>query len=115
MVKNALYKVIKLRSKEELGQRMVVQGGTFHNDAVLRSFERLTGCEVVRPDMAGLMGAFGAALLAKEGYVEGYESTLLRREELENLSLETKLARCKRCSNRCLLTINHFGRARHLW
>ncbi|HHT90872.1 MAG TPA: 2-hydroxyacyl-CoA dehydratase [Firmicutes bacterium] len=109
VVKNALYKVIKLRSKEELGQRVVVQGGTFHNDAVLRSFERLTGCEVVRPDMAGLMGAFGAALLAKEGYVEGYESTLLRREELENLSLETRLARCKRCSNRCLLTINHFG------
>lgn len=110
VVKNALYKVIKLRSKDELGSKVVVQGGTFYNDAVLRSFERLAECEVVRPDISGIMGAFGAALIAKERYVEGYKSTLVGREELEQLSLETKLTRCKRCSNHCLLTINHFGK-----
>ena len=110
VVKNALYKVIKLRSKEELGEKVVVQGGTFHNDAVLRTFERLADCEVVRPDIAGIMGAFGAALIARERYIEGYESTLLDRQGLESLSLETKLARCKRCSNHCLLTINQFGK-----
>lgn len=110
VVKNALYKVIKLRSKEELGEKVVVQGGTFHNDAVLRTFERLADCEVVRPDIAGIMGAFGAALIARERYIEGYESTLLDRQGLESLSLEAKLARCKRCSNHCLLTINQFGK-----
>ena len=109
VVKNALYKVIKLRSKDELGDKVVVQGGTFHNDAVLRTFERLTDCEVVRPDIAGIMGAFGSALIARERYVKGYESTLLHCEDLENLTLETRLARCKRCSNHCLLTINQFG------
>ncbi|MCK9524717.1 MAG: 2-hydroxyacyl-CoA dehydratase [Limnochordia bacterium] len=109
VVKNALYKVIKLRSKEELGEKVVVQGGTFHNDAVLRTFERLAGVEVVRPDIAGIMGAFGAALIARERYEEGYESTLLHRQPLENILLEAKLARCKRCSNHCLLTINQFG------
>lgn len=110
VVKNALYKVIKLRSKEELGEKVVVQGGTFHNDAVLRTFQRLAGVEVIRPDIAGIMGAFGAALIARERYVEGYESTLLHRHALESLSLETKLGRCKRCSNHCLLTINQFGK-----
>jgi len=110
VVKNALYKVIKLRSKDELGNKVVVQGGTFYNDAVLRAFERLADCEVVRPDIAGIMGAFGSALIARERYEEGYVSTLLDREALENLSLETKLSRCQRCSNRCLLTINQFGK-----
>lgn len=115
VVKNALYKVIKLRSKDELGEKIVVQGGTFHNDAVLRTFERLADVEVVRPDIAGIMGAFGAALIARERYVEGYESTLLDRDALENLSLQTKLSRCKRCSNNCLLTINQFGKGhRHI-
>ena len=112
VVKNALFKVIKLRSKDDLGSKVVVQGGTFCNDAVLRAFELLTEREVVRPDIAGLMGAFGAALLAKERYVEGYQSTLLSREALEGLSLETQHTRCKGCSNHCLLTINHFGRGR---
>ncbi|NMB21686.1 MAG: 2-hydroxyglutaryl-CoA dehydratase, partial [Firmicutes bacterium] len=112
VVKNALYKVIKLRSKDELGRKVVVQGGTFHNDAVLRAFERLADVEVVRPDIAGIMGAFGAALIARERYVEGYQSTLLQRQALEDLSLEAKLARCKRCSNQCLLTINQFGEGR---
>ncbi|HKM43480.1 MAG TPA: acyl-CoA dehydratase activase-related protein [Limnochordia bacterium] len=112
VVKNALYKVIKLRSKEELGEKVVVQGGTFHNDAVLRTFERLAGVEVVRPGIAGIMGAFGAALIARERYVEGYDSTLLHRQSLENISLEAKLARCKRCPNHCLLTINQFAEGR---
>lgn len=109
VVKNALYKVIKLRSKDELGRKVVVQGGTFYNDAVLRSFERLADCEVVRPDISGIMGAFGAALIAKERHVAKHESTLLDQESLESLSLQTKLTRCQRCSNHCLLTINQFG------
>ncbi|NLL42779.1 MAG: 2-hydroxyacyl-CoA dehydratase [Firmicutes bacterium] len=115
VVKNALYKVIKLRSKEELGEKVVVQGGTFHNDAVLRAFELLADVKVVRPDISGIMGAFGAALIARERHVEGYASTLLERDALENLSVETKLTRCKGCSNHCLLTINHFGQGqRHI-
>lgn len=115
VVKNALYKVIKLRSKEELGEKVVVQGGTFHNDAVLRAFELLSDVEVVRPDIAGIMGAFGAALIARERYAEGCQSTLLDREALEALSVETKLTRCKGCSNNCLLTINYFGQGqRHI-
>ena len=66
VIKNALYKVIKLSDASELGQNIVVQGGTFYNDAVLRSFEQISGCTVIRPDIAGIMGAFGAALIAKE-------------------------------------------------
>jgi len=112
VVKNALYKVIKLRKTDDLGQRIVVQGGTFCNDAVLRAFELLAGREVVRPDIAGLMGAFGAALLAKERYVEGCRSTLLDRQALEELSLETRHTRCRGCANSCLLTINQFGPGR---
>lgn len=110
VVKNALYKVIKLRNKDELGAKVVVQGGTLYNDAVLRSFERLADCEVVRPDIAGIMGAFGAALIAKERYVEGYQTSFLDQESLKKLSLETRQTRCKRCSNQCLLTINQFGK-----
>ncbi len=109
VVKNALFKVIKLRSKDELGKRVVVQGGTFHNDAVLRSFELLTEREVIRPDIAGIMGAFGAALLAKERFQEGYESTVLSKEKIQDLSFRTKHTRCKGCSNNCLLTINYFS------
>lgn len=112
VVKNALFKVIKLRNKSELGARIVVQGGTFHNDAVLRSFELLTEREVIRPDIAGIMGAFGAALIARERYVEGYQSTLLGKEAVENISLRAKHTRCKGCSNSCLLTINYFGEGR---
>jgi len=112
VVKNALYKVIKLRKTDDLGKKIVVQGGTFCNDAVLRSFELLAKRQVVRPDIAGLMGAFGAALIAKERYVEGYSSTLLDRQALQELSLETQHTRCRGCGNNCLLTINHFGRGR---
>src|SRR5690606_26250480 len=112
VVKNALYKVIKLRKTDDLGKKIVVQGGTFCNDAVLRAFELLAEREVVRPDIAGLMGAFGAALIAKERYVEGSRSKLLDRKALEALSLETRHTRCRGCANSCLLTINYFGQGR---
>ena len=68
VIKNALFKVIKITNASDLGSHVVVQGGTFYNDAVLRSFERISGCRAVRPDIAGIMGAFGAALIARERY-----------------------------------------------
>ena len=107
VIKNALYKVIKITNPKDLGEKMVVQGGTFYNDAVLRSFETISGCNAVRPDIAGIMGAFGAALIAREHY-EGEESTMLTIEQINELKFETALARCKRCTNSCLLTINKF-------
>ena len=109
VIRNALYKVIKIKNPKELGEKIVVQGGTFYNDAVLRCFEKLTGREVIRPDIAGLMGAFGAALIAKERYVEGHETSLLGPDELEDFSIKTRVARCGQCSNNCLLTISIFG------
>lgn len=108
VIKNALFKVIKLKSKEELGDKIVVQGGTFHNDAVLRSFELLAQREAVRPDIAGMMGAFGAALIAKNAAAADGRSALLTSEELENFSFETDVTRCRYCPNHCLLTINTF-------
>jgi len=107
VIKNALYKVIKITSPKDLGEKMVVQGGTFYNDAVLRSFEKISGCKAVRPDIAGIMGAFGAALIAREHY-NGEETTMLSIEQINELTFETSLARCKRCTNHCLLTINKF-------
>lgn len=107
VIKNALYKVIKITNPKDLGKKMVVQGGTFYNDAVLRSFENISGCEAVRPDIAGIMGAFGAALIARENY-DGEESTMLTIEQLNELKFDSKLGRCKRCTNNCLLTINRF-------
>ncbi len=107
VIKNALYKVIKITNPKDLGRKMVVQGGTFYNDAVLRSFEIISGCEAVRPDIAGIMGAFGAALIAREHYV-GEESSMLSIESINELKYETTLARCKRCTNSCLLTVNKF-------
>ena len=109
VIRNALYKVIKIKNPRELGQKIVVQGGTFYNDAVLRCFEKLTGREVIRPDIAGLMGAFGAALIAKERYVQGHETSLLGPSQLENFDIRTRVARCGQCSNNCLLTISYFG------
>ncbi|WP_026478462.1 2-hydroxyacyl-CoA dehydratase [Alkaliphilus transvaalensis] len=109
VIKNALYKVIKVRTPEELGNNVVVQGGTFYNDAVLRSFEILSGKEVVRPDIAGIMGAFGAALIARERYIDGYKTTLLKVGELDDLQIQTGMVRCGLCLNNCLLTINKFG------
>ena len=107
VVKNAIYKVIRATSPDELGQRIVVQGGTFMNDAVLRCFEKEIGREVVRPNIAGLMGAFGAALYAKEHRPE--QSTILNAEEVKNLKHESKSAVCKGCTNNCRLTVNIFN------
>lgn len=112
VIKNALYKVIKLRSPEQLGEKLVVQGGTFYNEAVLRSLEKISGREVVRPDIAGIMGAFGAALIARERYREGYETTLLNKDELKEFKTETDMERCGLCGNNCLLTINKFSDGR---
>lgn len=107
VIKNALYKVIKITNPKDLGNKMVVQGGTFYNDAVLRSFEAISGCEAVRPDIAGIMGAFGAALIAREHY-EGGESSMLTIDQINELKFETSLARCGKCTNNCTLTINKF-------
>ncbi len=109
VVKNTLYKVIKLKKPEDLGNNIVVQGGTFYNEAVLRSFEQLSGRNVIRPNISGLMGAFGAAILAKERFVNGHQTTLSSLEEIDNLEIKTNTARCGKCSNNCLLTINRFG------
>ena len=108
VVKNALYKVIRASSPEELGRRIVVQGGTFYNEAVLRAFENEMGVEVVRPDIAGLMGAFGAALYGK-AHAPERGSALLSAEELEHFSQDTRSELCGRCGNNCQLTINTFS------
>ncbi len=109
VIKNALFKVIKIKNKEELGEKIVVQGGTFYNDAVLRAFELLSQREVIRPDIAGIMGAFGSALISRNRYHHGYESTLIRGDALDDFTSESEITRCKKCSNSCLLTINTFG------
>ena len=108
VVRNALYKVIKLKDADQLGERVSVQGGTFLNDAVLRAFELLTGREVVRPDVAGLMGCFGAALSARATY-DGVPSGLMSLGELSRFSLATETATCKLCQNHCQLTITTFN------
>jgi len=109
VVRNALYKVIKLRDAGQLGERVVVQGGTFLNDAVLRAFELLTGVEVVRPDIAGLMGAYGAALTAKRAWLPGQRTTLMELDELTGFELTTERKICKLCANHCGLTISNFN------
>ncbi|MCI5825103.1 MAG: acyl-CoA dehydratase activase-related protein [Arcanobacterium sp.] len=128
VVRNALYKVIKLKDASDLGERVVVQGGTFLNDAVLRAFELLTEREVVRPNIAGLMGAFGAALTAKmhfdraaaEADAQAAQrrdpatgelrlSSLLTVAELEGLTVETELKTCRFCQNHCTMTISQFS------
>lgn len=109
VIKNALFKVIRMRSKEDLGKKIVVQGGTFLNDAVLRAFEMISGREVIRPDISGLMGAFGCALIAKEKQAIDAPSKLLNRKGLEDFTVSMTMARCKKCSNHCQLTINHFS------
>lgn len=117
VIKNALFKVIKVSDASELGKKIVVQGGTFYNDAVLRSFEKIAGCEAVRPDIAGIMGAFGAALIAKERYHQKMdanndcdvkETTMLSIEKINALEFTTRMAKCKGCTNNCRLTINQF-------
>ncbi len=109
VIKNALFKVIKLSDASQLGKNIVVQGGTFYNDAVLRSFEKIAGVECVRPDIAGIMGAFGAALIARERHEAGYQTSMLSIEQINALTFDTKLARCQGCTNHCLLTINRFS------
>lgn len=108
VVLNALYKVIKLKSADELGEKIVVQGGTFLNDAVLRAFENLIGKEVIRPDLAGLMGAYGSALIAKRKWEEGKNSSILPLGKLYEFKVKTLHSRCGRCENNCALTINRF-------
>lgn len=109
VIKNALYKVIKLRNPDEAGEKIVVQGGTFLNDAVLRSIEKIIGKNVIRPDIAGLMGAYGCSLIAMENYVEDTESSILKKDELNTFSVEHKDGRCHGCENQCILTINKFS------
>ncbi|MCM1087009.1 MAG: 2-hydroxyacyl-CoA dehydratase [Muribaculaceae bacterium] len=108
VIKNALFKVIKVSDASELGKNIVVQGGTFYNDAVLRSFEKIADCHAIRPDIAGIMGAFGAALIARENYEDGYQSTMLTLDKINALQFETSMAKCKGCTNNCRLTINKF-------
>ena len=109
VIKNALFKVIKLSDASDLGKNIVVQGGTFYNDAVLRSFEKIADVKAVRPDIAGIMGAFGAALIARERYEENPHTTMLELSDILKLTFTTKLTRCKGCTNHCLLTINRFS------
>ena len=112
VIKNALFKVIKVSDASELGKNIVVQGGTFYNDAVLRSFEKIANCQAIRPDIAGIMGAFGAALIARDRYEAGYETSMLSYEKICALQYETSMAKCKGCTNSCRLTINKFSGGR---
>ncbi|MCL2684510.1 MAG: acyl-CoA dehydratase activase, partial [Synergistaceae bacterium] len=112
VVRNALYKVLKIKSVDELGEKIVVQGGAFKNEALLRAFELVTGREVVRPEIAELMGAFGAALLARDA-PEEVATTLLPEHAVASLFAATSTSRCGGCGNRCILTKTRFddGRA----
>ncbi len=112
VIKNALFKVIKVSDASELGKHIVVQGGTFYNNAVLRSFEKIANCQAVRPDIAGIMGAFGAALIARERYQESQETTMLPISAIEAMEYSTTMTKCRGCTNNCRLTINHFSGGR---
>ena len=119
VIKNAIQKVMKVRDVETLGDHIVVQGGTFYNDAVLRAFELIVGKNVVRPDIAGLMGAYGSAIIARKQYESNfdmtYHSTIATAEEIDNLKVDTTHVRCQGCENHCLLTINRFSNGtRHI-
>ncbi|MBP8598491.1 MAG: 2-hydroxyacyl-CoA dehydratase [Selenomonas sp.] len=106
VIKNALFKVMQLKDVRELGDHIVVQGGTFYNDAVLRCMEKLLDRDVIRPDIAGLMGAYGAAILALESGQE--KSTILSAEALDTFSVDTSSYRCNSCGNKCLITMQKF-------
>ncbi len=137
VIKNALFKVIKLRKTSDIGTKVVVQGGTFNNDAVLRAFEKIAGINVFRPDVAGLMGAFGAALIALDQWIDITEvppgatdaekaeierkiaegefcSGIADLEQLDAFHVDLTLQRCKKCSNNCLMTINTFNTGKHV-
>ncbi len=113
VIKNAIQKVMKVRDTSTLGDHIVVQGGTFYNDAVLRAFEKIVGKNVIRPDISGLMGAYGMALLSKEQYEANldmeYTSTILKTEEIDKLEIKVTHTRCNNCENHCKLTINKFS------
>ena len=109
VIKNALYKVIKLRNPSDTGPNVVVQGGTFLNEAVLRSLEIILDKNVIRPDISGLMGAFGSAIIACDDYKEGERSAVLPLDKVDSFSVTTSNARCGRCGNNCLLTISKFA------
>jgi predicted CoA-substrate-specific enzyme activase len=113
VIKNALYKVIKIRRPEDYGEKMLAQGGTFYNEAVLRAFEKETGREIVRPDIAGLMGAYGAAIIAAERWDKQSRSTLIGPEELKSFRYEKSFRHCGKCPNNCLLTVMEFTDGRH--
>ena len=113
VIKNALYKVIKVKDPEKLGTHIVVQGGTFYNDAVLRAFEKLLGRNVIRPAIAGLMGAFGMGLICRNAYhTDHVASTVLSKAELQDLKVSTSIRHCGLCTNNCLLTVNTFNDGR---
>ncbi len=112
VIRNALYKVIKVSDASELGQHIVVQGGTFYNDGVLRALEKVANCQVVRPDIAGIMGAFGAALIAKERYSEDRPTTMLSIDKINTFQYKTSSTHCHGCTNQCRLTINNFSGGR---
>ena len=117
VIKNALFKVIKVSDAKDLGQNIVVQGGTFYNDAVLRAFEIISGAEAIRPDIAGIMGAFGAALIARErfGETDDYKTTMLSIDQINSLQYSTSMTTCQGCTNHCRLTINKFtGGRQHI-
>ncbi|ADL51700.1 CoA-substrate-specific enzyme activase [Clostridium cellulovorans 743B] len=112
VIKNALFKVIKVRRIDELGKKIVVQGGTFYNEAVLRALELTLGREVIRPNISGIMGAYGAALIALDKYQENEISTLLSKEQLETFSSEKEHRHCGLCNNNCMLTVTKFSDGR---
>lgn len=115
VIKNALYKVIKLRNPDEAGNKIVVQGGTFLNDAILRAIEDILGKEIVRPDIAGLMGAYGAAIIALNSSSEEDVSTLIKPEEIDSFNVNISHIRCKGCENNCLMTVNKFNDGRRFF
>ena len=112
VIKNALYKVIRLHNASELGNKVVVQGGTFYNDAVLRALENLLGCQVIRPDISGLMGAYGMALLAQDRFAADHHSSLAGPEIIRTLTMNNHIQRCPGCGNHCMLTVTRFSDGR---
>ncbi len=117
VIKNALFKVIKVSDAKDLGHNIVVQGGTFYNDAVLRAFEKISGAEAIRPDIAGIMGAFGAALIARDRFHEtdDYKTTMLSIDQINSLEYSTSMTTCQGCTNHCRLTVNKFtGGRQHI-
>lgn len=114
VIRNAIQKVMKIRDVSTLGEKIVVQGGTFYNDAVLKAFENITGKKVVRPDIAGLMGAYGVALIALDNFRQyddqDVKSSMLTADEINNLKIKTMHSRCKGCENKCALTISMFNK-----